>query len=81
MITEADWNYWKYEDFVPVMNTVVKNFGISRIMLGSDWPVCLLAASYSDSIQIGRRFFSNYTVEEQEAIFYRNAACFYEIQL
>jgi len=81
MVTEADWNCWKYEDFVPVMNTVVKNFGSSRTMLGSDWPVCLLAASYEDSIQIARRFFSNYTLEEQEAVFYKNAAHFYGIQL
>lgn len=81
MVTEADWNNWKYEDFIPVMNTVVKNFGTSRIMLGSDWPVCLLAASYRDCFQIAQRFFSNYTVEEQEDVFYKNAARFYGIQL
>jgi L-fuconolactonase len=81
MVTEADWNNWKYEDFVPVMNTVVKNFGTSRIMLGSDWPVCLLAASYRDCFQIAQRFFSNYTLEEQKAVFNKNAARFYGIQL
>lgn len=81
MVTEADWKCWKYEDFIPVMNTVVTNFGTSRIMLGSDWPVCLLAATYHDCIQIGRRFFSNYSIDEQTAIFYRNAAHFYGIQL
>lgn len=81
MVTEADWQHWKYEELVPVMNTVVKNFGTSRIMLGTDWPVCLLASSYQDCIQIGRRFFADYTAEEQEAVFYRNAARFYGVQL
>jgi L-fuconolactonase len=81
MVTEADWHAWNYEDFVPVMNTVVNSFGTSRIMLGTDWPVCLLAASYQDCIQIGRRFFGQYSLEEQEAVFFKNAAGFYGIQL
>lgn len=81
MVTEADWHHWKYEELVPVMNTVVNNFGTSRIMLGSDWPVCLLATNYQDCLQIGRRFFADYSFEEKQAIFYKNAARFYGVQL
>lgn len=81
MVTEADWHAWKYQDFVPVMNAVVNSFGCSRIMLGTDWPVCLLAATYQECIQIGRRYFAQYSLEEQEAVFFRNVAGFYGIQL
>ena len=47
MVTEADWKNWKAEDFEPYLDVVFDAFGAERLMFGSDWPVCLVAASYA----------------------------------
>jgi L-fuconolactonase len=44
MVTEADWKAWKPADFHPYLDVIVEAFGINRIMFGSDWPVCKIAA-------------------------------------
>jgi L-fuconolactonase len=46
LVTEAAWDTWKQDDLNPVIDQVLDCFGPSRVMVGSDWPVCLLAASY-----------------------------------
>lgn len=46
MVTEADWTGWKPEDLKPYVDRVLELFGKDRVMFGSDWPVCLLAADY-----------------------------------
>src|SRR5512133_2044061 len=52
MVTEADINNQKQEDFNPYLDVVFKAFGTNRIMFGSDWPVCRLAGSYQHVLQI-----------------------------
>jgi L-fuconolactonase len=46
MVTEADWQRWRPADLLPYVERVVGWFGEDRLMFGSDWPVCTLAASY-----------------------------------
>jgi len=46
MVTEADWQTWTVDDLRPFAETVLEAFGADRVMFGSDWPVCTLAASY-----------------------------------
>ncbi|MBA2947010.1 amidohydrolase family protein [Streptomyces himalayensis] len=48
MVTEADWRAWTVEDLRPYADTVLDAFGPERLMFGSDWPVCTLAASYAE---------------------------------
>jgi L-fuconolactonase len=48
LVTEADWRAWRPADLQPFVDTALELFGARRLMFGSDWPVCLLAASYSD---------------------------------
>jgi L-fuconolactonase len=48
MVTEADWATWTPRDLRPFVGRVVEWFGGQRLMFGSDWPVCLLAASYQE---------------------------------
>jgi len=79
MVTEADYKNWKKDDFTPYIDTVVEAFGEKRIMFGSDWPVCLVAASYSDMLAIVKDYFSGYSKDEQADIFGRNAATFYDL--
>ena len=46
MVTEADWAAWSVDDLRPYAEVVLDAFGPERVLFGSDWPVCLLAASY-----------------------------------
>ena len=46
MVTEADWDGWKVDDFKYYLDAALKYFGPDRLMFGSDWPVCKLAGSY-----------------------------------
>ena len=39
MVTEADFEFWEKDDFLPYLNIVLETFGTKRIMFGSDWPV------------------------------------------
>jgi L-fuconolactonase len=48
MVTEADCTTWRPADLVPYVERVLDWFGEDRVMFGSDWPVCLLAASYGE---------------------------------
>src|SRR5690348_4432340 len=46
LVTEANWKQWKPGDFNPYLDVIFNAFGADRLMFGSDWPVCLLAATY-----------------------------------
>ncbi len=79
MVTEANWNNWKKTDFDPYMDVVVNAFGTDRVMFGSDWPVCLVAAQYGDVLNIVKDYFSGYSGTEQKRIFGGNAIEFYSL--
>lgn len=79
MVTEANRATWKKEDFIPYLDAVVSAFGIDRIMYGSDWPVCLVAASYEEMVAIVRDYFLSFTKREQEKVFGINAIEFYRL--
>lgn len=79
MVTEADWKNWKQEDFKPYIDVVVNAFGTKRILFGSDWPVCLVAASYEKILGIVEDYFSVFSKEEQEQFFGLNATRFYNL--
>jgi len=79
MVTEADLKNGKKEDFHPYMDTVVEAFGTNRIMYGSDWPVCLLAAPYGSVLDIVKEYFSSFSKNEQDNFFGKNACTFYNL--
>jgi len=81
MVTEADHKQWKYEDLLPYMKVVLDSFGPDWIMLGSDWPVCRLAAGYSEAIRIVQRFIESLNIRDQEKILYRNAVDCYQLKI
>jgi len=79
MVTEADINHWKPEDFTQYLTVVFKAFGAKRVMFGSDWPVCLLAGEYAQIKHIVEAFvLANYP-ENFEDVFGNNAVAFYQI--
>ena len=80
LVTEAKKD-WEQEDFVPYIQHTVQTFGISRVMFGSDWPVCLLAASYDDVITIVEEALSTQlTGKEFDQLFGGNAIRFYSLE-
>lgn len=79
IVTEADWYDWKPEHFKVYIDTVVEAFGTDRIIYGSDWPVCLVAASYDQVIGIVRDYFAGFSKDEQAAFFGGNATKFYNL--
>ncbi|WP_171107820.1 MULTISPECIES: amidohydrolase family protein [unclassified Streptomyces] len=54
MVTEADPRSWTVDDLRPYADTVLTAFGPDRLMFGSDWPVCTLAATYSEVLSTAR---------------------------
>ena len=79
MVTEARWPGWKYDDFVPYLDGVVNAFGTGRLMYGSDWPVCLVAASYEAQLSIVQKYFETFSAQEKERILGGNAERFYNL--
>ena len=55
MVTEADLAAWKIDDLRPYTDTVLDAFGPDRLMFGSDWPVCTLAATYGEVLDVARQ--------------------------
>ncbi len=79
MATEANWESWSMAGLQPYLDTVVEAFGTERIMFGSDWPVCLVATSYSKWLKGVQNYFNTFSSAEQEAIFAGNAIKFYKL--
>ncbi len=79
IFTEANWNRWSAKDFHPYLDIAVRVFGMNRIMFGSDWPVCLVAAEYADGLDLAKNYFKSFTLTEQTNFFYANAERFYQL--
>ena len=79
LVTEADWNRWKVDDFMPYLDLAFEAFGGDRLMFGSDWPVCLLAATYGSVKGLIEDYVKNLTVLDNEKLFGGNAARFYSL--
>lgn len=80
MVTEADHRAWKQADFTAYIQHVLELFGPSRVLFGSDWPVCLLAASYGQVVDVLEAAIpASWGTRERELLFGGNAAAFYKL--
>ncbi|ULC58048.1 amidohydrolase family protein [Flaviramulus sp. BrNp1-15] len=79
IVTEANWKTWKADEFMSYLEVVFKTFGSKRLMFGSDWPVCLLAANYNEIVTLVEKYISNLPLNDQAAIMGKNALEFYNI--
>jgi L-fuconolactonase len=77
LVTEADWTRWEPADLRPYVDVALEAFGADRVMFGSDWPVCLVAASYDRVAGTIAEFTTELSTDEQAAIFGGTAARFY----
>ncbi len=79
MVTEADYRHWTAEQLQPYFDVVLEAFGPSRLLFGSDWPVCLVATGYSAWLELVKKALSGLSRGEQDQIFYRNALKIYRL--
>lgn len=79
MVTEADWRNWKADDFTPYLDVVFEAFGANRVMYGSDWPVCRVAATYGEMLEIAEQYVSKLSQDEQAQFWGANAIKFYNL--
>lgn len=79
MVTEADHKGWKREDFHPYLDLVAEAFGPGRLMFGSDWPVCRLAATYEQVEGLVRDHFRGWSAGDQAGFWGLNCAKFYGV--
>ncbi len=80
MVTEANWASWTPADLRPFVASVVEWFGIERLLFGSDWPVCLLAASYDRVVRGLEEALGPMSSGEAARIFGLNAVSVYHLR-
>jgi len=80
LVTEADWKSWRADEFTPYLDVVFEAFGPDRVMFGSDWPVCLLAATYAQVTQLIEDYVRVLPGADQEKVFGGNAMRFYGLE-
>jgi L-fuconolactonase len=79
LVTEDDWQNWKPEHIAPYIDVALEYFGPGRLMIGSDWPVCTLAASYTRTINMMESYLSQHPTDVQEATLGGNAQQFWKL--
>jgi L-fuconolactonase len=80
LVTEADWHAWKPEDLRPYLDVASKYFGPGRLMIGSDWPVCTVAGSYSQIMDVVKDYLRRFSAEERDAVLGGNATSFWRLK-
>ncbi len=81
MVTEAEWSSWSAETLRPYLDVVVEAFGPERLMVGSDWPVCLVASGYGRWFNVLRDYFGRFSERERELVFGETAIEVYGLKL
>ena len=69
LVTEAHWSTWTVADLRPYTETALEAFGPDRLMFGSDWPVCLLAGTYTEVFGAARELTDGLSGDERTAVF------------
>ena len=80
MVTETEWHGWKTDDFTPYLDVVFEAFGARRILIGSDWPVCTLSATYLEVMDIVHQYISTLSDADKAAVLGGNAIDFYDLE-
>lgn len=79
IVTEADWQTWRAPTFAPYLDIVLEAFGAERSMIGSDWPVCTLAADYARTMAVVTDRVSTLSDDERASILGGSCARFYSL--
>jgi L-fuconolactonase len=81
LVTEADFNSWTKAQLQPYLETVFAAFGPTRLIFGTDWPVCLVACPYGRWHDVVSRFAASLSLDEQASLFGLAAAQAYNLPL
>ena len=79
LVTEADWRRWTTADIAPYLDVVFDCFGAGRLMIGSDWPVCTVAADYGRTMDVILDYVSKLSSDERAAVLGGNARRFWRL--
>jgi len=80
LVTEADWHHWTPEQIRPYLDVVFDAFGSERLMIGSDWPVCLVAGQYGRVMDVVKDYVRSNCPGALEAILGGNAQRFWQLK-
>jgi L-fuconolactonase len=83
LVTEADWGSWTVDDLAGPVRVALEAFGPERLLFGSDWPVCLVAASYERVVDASIRALdrAGLTRSERGAVLGENAIDAYRLRV
>ena len=81
LVTEADWERWTPEQIRPYLDVAFDCFGAERLMIGSDWPVCTVAADYARTMAVVTDYVSALGNAERDAVLGGNAKRFWDLKL
>lgn len=81
LVTEGNWKNWHADDFRQYLDVVFDAFGSERLLFGSDWPVCLLAAPYRQVKKLIADYTQNLSAAEKDKVFGSNAVHFYGLTM
>ena len=79
MVTEADYQKWTTSQLHPYFDVILEAFGSDRLLFGSDWPVCLVATSYKNWMELVRKNITSLSDTEQLKIMGGNATRLYQL--
>jgi L-fuconolactonase len=79
LVTEAHWATWTTDQLRPYVDHALAVFGPSRLMFGSDWPVCTLAATYDRVVESMSSLTSMLSPDEHTAVFGGTATTVYSL--
>ncbi|HEX4723813.1 MAG TPA: amidohydrolase family protein [Pseudonocardiaceae bacterium] len=77
LVTEADWTQWTVDDIRPYAEEILAAFGSARVLFGSDWPVCELAADYQRVVELAEALCAELSAAERTAVFGGTATNWY----
>jgi L-fuconolactonase len=80
LVTEADWQAWTPEDIKPYWDVALECFGTTRLMIGSDWPVCTVAGSYARVMDVVKDYLRGCPAETVDGILGGNAQAFWRLK-
>jgi L-fuconolactonase len=79
LVTEANWTTWTAADLQPYAHHALATFGPRRLLFGSDWPVCTLAATYADVVSTAVQLLAERTESERALVMGGNARDWYRL--
>jgi L-fuconolactonase len=79
LVTEADWERWEPAQIIPFLDVAFESFGADRLMVGSDWPVCLVAASYARAVEVVKAYLLAQKPDHREDVLGGNARRFWRL--